>query len=69
MYHLRNTNNQKWPLRTTLDRVEAWLKNEVDTYEAMMEHGADFSQEKIQVWLRNEKYLNKEMISTMGNFT
>ena len=47
LYHLRNTNNQKWPLRTTLDRVEAWLKNEVDTYEAMMEHGADFSQEKI----------------------
>ena len=32
LYHLRNTNNQKWPLRTTLDRVEAWLKNEVDTY-------------------------------------
>ena len=42
LYHLRNTNNQKWPLWTTLDRLEAWLKNEADTYEAMMDHGGDF---------------------------
>ena len=42
LYHLRNSNNNKWPLWTTLDRLEEWLKKEADTTEAMMEHGANF---------------------------
>ena len=42
LYHLRNSNNHAWPLWTTLDRLEEWLKKEADTNEAMMEHGADF---------------------------
>ena len=42
LYHLRNSNNHKWPLWTTLDRLEEWLKKEADTTEAMMEHGANF---------------------------
>ena len=42
LYHLRNTNNQKWPLWVTFDRLEEWIKKEADTYEAMIGQGANY---------------------------
>ena len=41
LYHLRNTNNQNWPLWKSFEVLEDWLKNEATVFESMMEHGAN----------------------------
>ena len=43
LYHLRNTMNQNWPFRKTLDDIEAWLIKQIDDFEGMMAHGANYA--------------------------
>ena len=42
LFHLRNANNQKWPLWTTLDSLGDWLVQQADTDQARMTHGSNF---------------------------
>ena len=43
LYHLRNTMNQNWLFKKTLDDIEVWLIKQANDFKGMMAHGANYA--------------------------